>query len=234
MLRYIDHNNMGKGANAWIKSHFHFSFADYFDPTNIRFGVLKALNDDIIQPHNGFGLHPHSNMEIVTYIVDGELTHTDSAGYESKLTRGQLQYMSAGTGIAHSEQNNSDMPLRLLQVWILPDKEGYKPHYADYTFEWAERENKWLHLVSSFDNERRANAHQDVNIWVTELQKDKELDFKLGQGRQAYLVLIEGAALINGISLSAKDALEASEEHLTIKAKETAHILLIEMSKCNP
>lgn len=231
MLRYIDHKKMGRGIHDWLDSHFHFSFAEYYNPANIHFGILRVVNDDIVQPHTGFDTHPHRDMEIISYVIKGELTHIDSMGNERKLKRGQVQYMSAGTGVQHSEYNLSDEPLRLLQIWILPDKKGYKPNYDDFEFDWQERENKWLHLASSYEGSAPVSLHADVNIYVSEISNDNRLDFEVGQDRQAYLVLIEGSAKIDGIDLNERDALEIVEEDILIEAKETAHVLIIEMKK---
>ena len=122
MLRKLDHNNMGKSNLGWLRSVFHFSFAEYYNPKNINFGVLRVINDDLVDSQTGFPTHPHQNMEIISYVVNGELTHGDSMGNESTITRGHVQYMSAGTGVYHSEQNFGDETLRLLQIWILPDQ----------------------------------------------------------------------------------------------------------------
>ena len=132
MLRYIDHTKMGRGIHGWLDSHFHFSFAEYYNPQNIQFGVLRVVNDDMVQPGTGFDTHPHQNMEILSYVVQGELTHADNMGNEQTLTRGQVQYMSAGTGVLHSEYNMGKDLLRFLQIWILPDASGYQPNYGDY------------------------------------------------------------------------------------------------------
>ena len=125
---------MGRGIHGWLDSHFHFSFAEYYNPENINFGVLRVWNDDIVLPGTGFGTHPHDNMEIISYVLEGELSHADSMGNEQTLTRGQVQYMSAGTGITHSEYNHGEVPLRFFQIWIFADKRGYRPNYGDYRF----------------------------------------------------------------------------------------------------
>ncbi len=135
MLRYIDHKLMGRSQLGWLDSHFHFSFAEYFNPDNMQFGALRVINDDIIKAQTGFGAHPHEDMEIITYVIQGELSHEDSMGNASTLTLGQVQYMSAGTGVIHSEHNwQNEADLRLLQIWILPDDSGYEPNYGDYRF----------------------------------------------------------------------------------------------------
>lgn len=233
MLRYINHENMGRSRLGWLDSHFHFSFAEYFNPDNMQFGILRVINDDLIQSHTGFDTHPHRDMEIVTYVVDGALTHADSMENQRSLTRGQVQYMSAGTGVTHSEHNRGDELLRLLQIWILPDKRGYTPNYGDFAFPWEDREGKWLQIVKGNKGQGDApiQIHADINIHVTNLTNGQEAEFKVSEGRQAYLVLIEGEADISGHRLVSRDALEITEEDVVIKPKENAHILVIEMAK---
>lgn len=234
MTRYIDHEKMGRSRLGWLDSHFHFSFAKYYNPDNMQFGILRVINDDLIEARTGFGTHPHRNMEIITYVVDGELTHADSMENQRKLTRGQVQYMSAGTGITHSEHNRGDELLRLLQIWILPDKNGYAPRYGDVEFPWEDRENKWLHMVAgegSARNDAPIRIHADINLYATSLAGEKTAEFAVGPGRQAYLVLVEGEAGIAGHSLRAGDALEIVEENIVINPKGAAHILVLEMEK---
>lgn len=233
MIRKIDNNNMGKSDLGWLRSTFHFSFADYFNPTNINFGVLRVINDDLIEPGTGFDTHPHKDMEIISYVVDGEITHADSMGNKRALTRGQVQYMSAGTGVFHSEHNYGTKLLRLLQIWIYPDKRDHVPNYGDYLFDWDLRKDNWLHIVSSKTGEAVVKVNQDVNIYVLELTQDKEIDFQVLSKRQAYLVQMEGHSQINDVTLKEKDALEIVEEPVHIKAVETSHFLVIEMNKPN-
>ena len=225
---------MGRSFLGWLDSRFHFSFADYYNPDNIRFGALRVLNDDLVEPGTGFDTHPHQDMEIISYVIDGELTHADSMGNQSTLSRGQVQYMSAGTGVLHSEHNRGSKMLRFLQIWILPDRRGHTPNYGEYRFAMADRENKWLPIATGVNNsasDAPVKIHQDVNIFAATLEKDKPLDFSVTQGRQAYLVLIEGSADINGIRLGMRDAMEITEENITITAEEAAHCFLIEMEK---
>ncbi len=231
MLKRIDSTKMGSSDLIWLKSKFHFSFAEYYNPSNLKFGVLRVINDDMVEPETGFDSHPHNDMEIISYIVDGELTHGDSMGNESTLSRGHVQYMSAGTGISHSEHNYGNETLRFLQIWIVPNERGLEPDYGDYEFEWDDRKNKWLNIVSPKEGDAKIKINQDSNIFVLELDKDKEIDFKVGEGRQAYLVQIEGSSDINNIVLNTRDALEIIEEDIKIKAIESSHFLVIEMSK---
>ncbi len=231
MLKKIDSKNMGSSNQGWLRSIFHFSFAEYYNPENIHFGVLRVINDDLIDGGTGFDTHPHRDMEIISYVVNGELTHGDSMGNKNTITRGHVQYMSAGTGVFHSEHNLGVEELRFLQIWIFPDKKGYKPNYGDYRFEWKDRHNQWLHMVSSSNGNAPIKINQDMNIYSIELDKGKETNFTVGEGRQAYLVQIEGSSLINGIQLHDRDGIEIEEEILEVKAEETSHMLILEMNK---
>ncbi|MDR1660484.1 MAG: pirin family protein [Desulfovibrio sp.] len=233
MLRFIDSKKMGRSVSGWLDSHFHFSFAGYYNPDNIRFGMLRVVNDDQVQPGKGFGVHPHQDMEILSYVVEGELTHTDSMGSRQTLTRGQVQYMSAGTGVTHSEYNRGGGLLRFLQIWILPDRQGYAPNYGDYRFALEDRVDKWLPIASGAENVRSTapiRIHQDVNVHATILSAGKETSFQVKRGRQAYLVMIEGGALISGIRLATRDALEIVDEDIAISSQEFAHIIVFEMA----
>lgn len=231
MFRKIESENMGSSNLGWLKSKFHFSFAEYYNPDNINFGVLRVINDDLVEPNTGFDLHPHRDMEIISYVVDGELTHEDNMGNKNTLGRGHVQYMSAGTGVYHSEHNFGKNILRLLQIWIFPDKQGYTPNYGDYKFNWDDRKNKWLHMVSSKEGNAPIKINQDANIYSIELEQGKEINFPVNKGRQAYLVQIEGISTINTVELSNRDGLEIVEEDILVKAKETSHFLIIEMKK---
>jgi redox-sensitive bicupin YhaK (pirin superfamily) len=242
MIRYIDHRQMGRGIHDWLDSHFHFSFADYYNPDNLQFGVLRVLNDDLVQPGTGFDAHPHRSMEIISYVVQGELTHTDSMGNERTLTRGQVQYMSAGTGVVHGEHNRGSKLLRFLQIWILPSQtRGLAPRYGDWLFGFEDRRDRWLPIASSEGNtnsEAPIRIHADINMYATVLDPGAELTFPVASGRQAYLVLIEGEAEVSGLKLQARDAAEIVEEDIHVRAgagsdtgSEEAHLLVIEMAK---
>ncbi len=231
MLRKIESSNMGKSNLGWLRSIFHFSFAEYFNPVNINYGVLRVLNDDLISPMEGFEMHPHQDMEIISYVVHGELTHVDSMGNKRTLKRGHVQYMSAGTGVYHSEHNLGEEELRLLQIWIYPDKKGYDPNYGDYMFDWELRTNNWLKIVTGQKGDGPIKVNQDVNFYVLALESGKDTEFVVDKNRQAYLVQIEGESSINDLQLSARDALEITEETITIKANDNSHYLLIEMNK---
>lgn len=231
MLVQRPKKNMGKADHGWLQSNFHFSFAEYHNPHNIHFGVLRVLNDDTIQPQSGFPTHPHRDMEIITYITSGELTHKDSMGNEEKLSEGEVQYMSAGTGITHSEYNlHPDKILKLLQIWIFPPEKNIEPLYGSYRFEKKDAHNTLLNIVSSQTGDAPIKIYQDIKIFVSRLDKEKVLEFSMNKNRQIYFVLIEGNLEINGVTLHEGDGLEIVEEdQLIMKALSNAHFLFIEM-----
>jgi redox-sensitive bicupin YhaK (pirin superfamily) len=231
MIKKIESSSMGSSDHGWLRSKFHFSFADYYNPNNIHFGVLRVINDDLIEAGTGFDTHPHKDMEIISYVVNGELTHGDNMGNKNTITRGQVQYMSAGTGVYHSEHNLSTDLSRFLQIWIFPDRRDHIPAYGDYRFNWEDRHNQWLPMVSSKSGDAPIKINQDANIYSLELSKGGEIAFPVKEGRQAYLVQIEGSSSINNIELSSQDALEIMSEDILIKAIDTSHILLIEMHR---
>lgn len=231
MIKKLPKENMGTSNLGWLESRFHFSFAEYRNPNNINFGVLRVLNDDIVHPMSGFDTHPHSNMEIISYVVNGEITHKDSMGNSETLKRGEVQYLSAGDGIYHSEHNlHKSEDLRLLQIWIIPPFAGLPRLYGSHQYKEEERQNRLLNIVSSQNGDSKIKIYQDINIFVSEL--DKELDYKIQKDKQVYFVQIEGISNINGTLLENGDAMEiVDEDILTIKPITKSHILFIEMQK---
>ena len=231
MLKKLPKENMGKSNLGWLESRFHFSFAEYRNPNNMNFGVLRVLNDDIVHPESGFDTHPHANMEIISYVVNGEITHKDSMGNSEVLKRGEVQYLSAGDGIYHSEHNlHKSDDLRLLQIWILPPQAGLPRLYGSFKFKEKQRDNKLLKIVSSLDGDSKIKIYQDINIYVSEF--DKKLEYKIEKNRQVYFVQIEGKAEVNGTILENGDAMEiVDEEILNINPFTKSHILFIEMQK---
>lgn len=233
MLKKLPKENMGTSNLGWLESRFHFSFADYRNPKNMNFGVLRVLNDDIVHTNSGFDTHPHANMEIISYVVKGEITHKDSMGNSETLKRGEVQYLSAGDGIYHSEHNvHKTDDLRLLQIWIVPPKAGLPRLYGSKRYEEKNRNNKFLNIVSSQNGNADIKIYQDVNIYVSELETNKTLDFKIEKNRQVYFVQIEGSSSVNEIILNDGDAMEILDiEKIEIKALGNSHFLFIEMAK---
>ncbi len=228
MIRILRFNDLFVSDLGWLKSRFHFSFAEYRNPDNLNFGVLRVLNDDLVQPRQGFGRHPHQDMEIISYVVAGGLTHQDSMQNKETLGRGDIQYLSAGTGITHSEMNEGEETCRFLQIWIFPEQKDLTPNYGSKRFLESERLNQWLHLVGPREE---IAVCQDVNLYVTELTAGKSIRFPLAAGRQAYLKLIEGQALLNGAAMRHGDAAEIIAEEIDLRTEPGAHLLLIEMAR---
>lgn len=232
MLKKLDAKNMFVSDLGWLQSRFHFSFAEYRDLDNMNFGVLRVLNDDIVHGNEGFGRHPHKNMEIISYVVEGELTHQDSMGNKEALSAGNVQYLSAGTGITHSEMNESNEKSRFLQIWIIPPEENTKPIYGSQKYKKEESANKLLNIVSSHDGNAKTKIHQDVNIFVSKLDKDKTISVDIKKNRQIYFVQIEGTSTINEVELNHGDAMEITKESkIDINAITNSHFLFIEMQE---
>ncbi len=233
MLKKLNHKNMGTSNLGWLESRFHFSFAEYRNPDNINFGVLRVLNDDIVHPKGGFDTHPHQNMEIISYIVKGEITHKDSMGNSEILKRGEVQYLSAGDGIYHSEYNqNESKDLRLLQIWIVPPRNGLPRLYGSHQFTKEQRANNLLNIVSSQKGKAKVKIHQDINIYVSQLEESKSLEFQIKENRQIYFVQIEGTSTVNNIELNEGDAMEITKESsIEMKALTSSHFLFLEMKE---
>jgi redox-sensitive bicupin YhaK (pirin superfamily) len=226
----------------WLKSRFHFSFAEYSNPANQDFGVLRVMNDDLVQPRRGFGTHPHRDMEIITYIVNGKLTHQDSMGTKESLGRGSIQFMTAGSGVMHSEFNHDDEPLRFIQTWIIPSGRGLKPNYGSCLGSAEGRKNTFQHLVSNVKDELTSTPvkiNQDVDAFASELDLGQKTTMDLPNGRQAYLLCMEGGVKVNGKQLHKYDGCEitGSGGALEIEATDVektenghvAHVLMFTM-----
>lgn len=213
---------------GWLKAHWHFSFGDYYDPRNIRWGALRVFNDDYIKPNSGFPMHPHDNMEIITYVIDGELTHRDSLGNLGVIRPGEIQRMTAGTGVVHSEYNNSpDQQVHLVQMWVMPNQRGLEPSWEQKRFTQEDRQGKLLPVVSSHPVEGALHMHQDATFYISSLAAGNEVAHKLGEGRHAYLFVIDGEVTLNGQTLHKADQARIKQEDLlTIKATEASELVL--------
>jgi redox-sensitive bicupin YhaK (pirin superfamily) len=208
----------------WLKSRFHFSFAEYSNPANQDFGVLRVMNDDLVQPRRGFGTHPHRDMEIITYIVNGKLTHQDSMGTKESLGRGSIQFMTAGSGVMHSEFNHGDEPLRFIQTWIVPSERGLKPNYGSCSGSADGRKNKFQHLVSNVKDTSTSTPveiNQDVNAFASELDLGSKITMELPEKRQAYLLCMEGGIKVNGNQLHKYDGCEITGSGGTLDIEAT-------------
>jgi quercetin 2,3-dioxygenase len=207
----------GHANHGWLDTYFSFSFANYYDPKHMGFRDLRVINEDRVSAHQGFGAHPHRDMEIITYIVEGELSHRDSTGREATIKRNDVQRMSAGTGVVHSEYNNSDAPVHLLQIWILPEADGLKPSYEDRTFSREEKVDR-LRLIASHDGrEGSTRINQDASVYASLLSGGKSVELALKEGRHAWVQLVSGELEVNGTKLQKGDgAAISAEEKLTL------------------
>jgi quercetin 2,3-dioxygenase len=202
----------GHANHGWLDTHFSFSFADYYDSKHMGFRDLRVINEDWISAGKGFGAHPHRDMEIITYIIDGELSHRDSTGTEATIRQNDVQRMSAGTGVVHSEYNNSDAPVHLLQIWIMPEANDLPPSYEDRTFARAEKHNR-LRLIASHDGrDGSTRINQDASVYASLLDSGKTLDFALQAGRHAWVQLVSGELDVNGTRLNKGDGAAISGE----------------------
>jgi len=192
---------------GWLQTYHSFSFADYFDPNNLSWGALRVFNDDVVAPGKGFGTHPHRDMEILTYVLEGELEHKDSMGNTGVIRPGGVQYLSAGTGIRHSEYNHSaDKPVHLVQMWVLPRAAGLKPQYGQVDYTREERRNRWLPIASGEAGiESKIAIWQNATAYVARLE-NSELRFAVRPGRYAFLFVAEGNVTVNTETLGAGDA----------------------------
>lgn len=219
--------------HGWLKTYHSFSFASYYDPNNMNFGPLRVLNDDIIAPLKGFGMHPHKEMEIVSIVLKGYLQHEDSTGEKATTTFGGVQRMSAGTGVYHSEVNPSkDEEVNLLQLWFLPEEYGLAPSYENTTFDIEKMKNQLLPVVTKNPNsDGVAHIHQDVTIYLSELEEGKDLLFRQKKDRKTFVYVLEGEMTINDEhTLGRRDeARITNEEHLTFKAKCNTQFMLIDL-----
>ena len=217
---------------GWHIGRFHFSFADYQDPDNTSFGDLLTFNDFTLQPCSGFDTHPHQEIEIISYCVDGQLLHEDNLGNKEILRRGEMQYTCAGSGIMHSERNDSrDSHLRFIQIWLRPSSASLLPHYHSVHYKRSDRLNKFLQIIAGKSIENQQGINQDANIFVSEIQSGREIRFDQLLGRKVYLACLEGALRINDMTLNNGDALKVWDEAgFTIQAVEDVHLILVEMA----
>lgn len=227
MIQIRKADERGHFDHGWLDTYHTFSFADYFDPDFMGFRALRVINDDRVAPGRGFGMHGHRDMEIVTYVLDGALAHRDSMGNGSIIRPGEVQRMSAGTGVTHSEANPSDSdPLRLLQIWILPERRGDKPSYEQKMFTDADRRGT-LRLVASPDGrDGSVTIHQDVEIYASLV--DGEVTHTFRPGRYGWLQVARGTVELNGVALKEGDGAAISEE-ASIAIDGSGEVLLFDL-----
>ena len=222
----------GYADHGWLKSFHTFSFADYHDPAQMGFRSLRVINEDRVAPGNGFGKHGHRDMEILSYVLDGELSHADSMGTGSVIRPGELQRMTAGTGVTHSEKNASnEAPVHFLQIWLVPDRPGYAPGYEQKAFPAAERGGK-LRLVASRDGrDGSVTVHQDVSLFAGTFGRGEQATYALASGRHAWVHVARGAIELSGTRLDAGDAAAVDEPaELAISGVDGGEVLLFDLA----
>ena len=224
-------NERGHAEHGWLDSHHTFSFADYFDPDHMGFRTLRVINEDRVEPGKGFGTHGHRDMEIISYVLEGALEHKDSMGTGSVIHPGDVQRMSAGTGVRHSEFNGSKSdPVHFLQIWITPDKAGYEPSYEEKSFSQGDKQGR-LRLIGSRDGrDGSVTIHQDTSLYAGIFAKGEEATFEIAKGRHVWLHVAKGSVTVNGEVLRSGDAVAIEEPGaVKIAGQDSGEILLFDL-----
>jgi hypothetical protein len=229
MIRIRPSEERGHNKLNWLDTHFTFSFDQYYDPEHTQFRSLRVLNEDIVAPGQGFGMHPHRDMEILTWILEGSLEHRDSMGTGAVIRPGELQHMTAGSGILHSEFNPSPKdPTHLLQIWIMPDRKNRKPEYEQLAFPDKDLRGQFLHVAGP---EAPVTIHQDANLFIARLGEGQETKHDLKADRHAWVQVARGGITVNGKDLNAGDGAAISkEDEVRVKAKEASEVLLFDLA----
>ncbi|MCI0516900.1 MAG: pirin family protein [Woeseiaceae bacterium] len=232
MLQVRAANDRGHADFGWLDSRHTFSFGDYYDPDHMGFGVLRVINEDRVLPSNGFGTHGHRDMEIISYVLQGALEHKDSLGTGSVIRPGDVQRMSAGTGVQHSEFNHSDSePVHFLQIWILPNRQGLTPDYVEARIPDEEKRGRLRLIVSGDGHDGALSIRQDADLYASLLSKGESVEHRFAPGRKGWIQLARGNATVNNTPLAAGDgAAIVNEEIVTIRGDSEAEILLFDMA----
>ncbi|HEV8604351.1 MAG TPA: pirin family protein [Tepidisphaeraceae bacterium] len=213
MIQVIPSSSRHHADHGWLSTYWHFSFSEYYDPNNMNWGALRVFNDDVIKGGGGFGAHPHRDMEIITYVLEGQLEHQDNLGNKGVIHPGEVQVMSAGKGIVHAEYNHSQTtPVHLLQLWIIPRTRGQKPRWEQRQFSPTQRDGKLLPVVSSGNVPDTLHIDQDAVIYIGSLQPGQEITQPLTPNRKGYLFLISGQISLNAQTLSPGDQARIADQ----------------------
>ena len=221
---------LGGADHGWLKAKHHFSFARYYDPERVNHGALRVWNDDEIAPHTGFPPHPHANMEIITYVREGAITHEDSLGHKGRTEEGDVQVMSAGEGLHHSEYNREDRPAKIFQIWIEPREDGGSPSWGAKPFPKGDRSGRLVTLASGLPGDKDAlPIRADARVLGATVKKGESLEYELGAKRHGYLVPAAGTVEVNGVQVGPRDGVAIEkEEKVIVKALEDAEIVLVD------
>jgi redox-sensitive bicupin YhaK (pirin superfamily) len=232
MLKIRKSQERGLADHGWLKSRHTFSFADYYDPRFMGYRTLKVINEDRIAGGTGFDTHPHRDMEIISYVISGSLQHKDSMGNETTILPDEVQVMSAGTGVKHSEYNASEtQESHFLQIWILPSQSGIVPRYGQKSFKEEFRRKNFVLVASEEGREGSIGIHQDANVYIGRLKVNQEINFPIHLERSVWIQVIEGELEVNGLKMNAGDGLSADEEKiLKIKMLKDGEFILFDLS----
>ena len=229
-------SSRGHADHGWLNSYHSFSFAGFYDPEKIHFGALRVLNDDYVAAGMGFGKHPHDNMEIISIPLEGDLEHGDDMGNKTVIRKGDVQIMSAGTGVAHSEKNHSAKDaVKFLQIWVFPNKKNVQPRYDQKSFTDEQMKNQWLTVVSPMGNSEGVNIHQDAWFSLGKLDAGTILPYKVRtEGNVVYAFILEGDVKINDVQLNRRDGLGISETNsFDVSSVSNSFVLLMEIPMLN-
>jgi redox-sensitive bicupin YhaK (pirin superfamily) len=229
MIEVRPFETLGAASHGWLDAHHHFSFADYYDPERTSWGALRVWNDDTIAPRSGFPTHPHRDMEIITYVRKGAITHQDSLGNRGRTEAGDVQVMSAGAGIAHSEFNLENEPTTLFQIWITPTRTGGKPGWGARPFPKGARAGKFVTLASGYADDDALPIRTDARVLGATIKAGETVEYALGKQRRGYLVPATGALQIDGQRVNARDGVAIrDQEVLRVTALEDSEVVLVE------
>ena len=231
MMNIRKSTERGRAAFGWLESRHTFSFGEYYDPNHLGFRSLRVINDDQVRGGAGFSEHPHSDMEIISYVLDGSLAHRDSMGNGSVLSAGDVQVITAGTGVRHSEMNPSlEEPVHFLQIWIVPERRGLEPSYREQSFSVEEKQRQLAHIVSGSGAEGALEIHQDVELFASVLAAGEGVDYSLESGRHAWIQVARGKVAVNGENLEVGDGAAITDEvALRIEGQEASEFLLFDL-----
>ena len=232
MIELRPYNTLGGAQHGWLETRHHFSFANYYDPKRMRWGHLRVWNDDIIAPHTGFPAHPHRDMEIITYVRSGAITHQDSLGNRGRTEAGDVQVMSAGSGIIHSEMNEENEATQLFQIWIMPDEKGLPPSWGTKPFPKEQRSGSFITLASGLPGDSDAlPIRTNARLVAATLKAGQSTEYHIAPGRKVYLVPASGEIEINGVVAAAGDGVAISDESLLkVSAQQDSEIVLVDVA----
>lgn len=235
MLNIRKARDRGYSDLGWLQSRHTFSFSDYYDPDHMGFGALRVINEDTVQAGKGFGTHPHRDMEIISYVLDGELAHRDSMGNGSVIRPGDVQRMSAGTGVTHSEFNHSaSAPVRFLQIWILPESRGLAPGYEQKHFAPDEKQGTLRLVASREGRDGSVSLNQDADMYASRLDQGQRVRYEISEGRDVWIQIARGSARVNDSLLDEGDGASLSRPGMvSIAGTESAEVLLFDMAQQN-